>query len=160
MKSSRSSHTTSTHVNTDRLRTSSKRSVYRVGRDPYVYNYIYNCTFINVFLHDAAVYLYYMYIHTHTHTYSGFSTMSCFGGVSEEELIQKRKNKEINEQLKKDRLEYKATHRLLLLGISLLLLSPTPDSIHLNLLALMLSQSPPHHHHSLPCSLSLSYYNF
>lgn len=42
--------------------------------------------------------------------------MSCFGGDDEKGKEQKRKNKAINDQLRKDRDVYKSTHRLLLLG--------------------------------------------
>lgn len=42
--------------------------------------------------------------------------MSCFGGGDEEQKDQVRKNKAINDQLKKDKDVYKSTHRLLLLG--------------------------------------------
>lgn len=42
--------------------------------------------------------------------------MSCFGGGDESDKEQTRKNKAINDQLKKDKDLYKSTHRLLLLG--------------------------------------------
>lgn len=42
--------------------------------------------------------------------------MSCFGGGDEKIKEQTRKNKAINDQLKKDKDVYKSTHRLLLLG--------------------------------------------
>ncbi len=42
--------------------------------------------------------------------------MSCFGGGDESDKEQSRKNKAINDQLKKDKDVYKSTHRLLLLG--------------------------------------------
>ena len=43
--------------------------------------------------------------------------MSCFGG-SEDEFLreQARRNRNIDQQLKKDKDVYKSTHRLLLLG--------------------------------------------
>lgn len=44
--------------------------------------------------------------------------MSCFGGGDEALKEQKRQNKLINDQLKKDKDVYKGTHRLLLLGES------------------------------------------
>lgn len=49
----------------------------------------------------------------------GSVEMSCFGGGGDEALKeQKRQNKIIDAQLKKDKDVYKATHRLLLLGKS------------------------------------------
>ena len=44
--------------------------------------------------------------------------MSCFGGGAGDELLkeQARRNKAIDQQLKKDKDVYKSTHRLLLLG--------------------------------------------
>lgn len=44
--------------------------------------------------------------------------MSCFGGGASDELLkeQSRRNKAIDQQLKKDKDVYKSTHRLLLLG--------------------------------------------
>lgn len=42
--------------------------------------------------------------------------MSCFGGGDDNVKEQSRKNKLINDQLKKDKDVYKSTHRLLLLG--------------------------------------------
>ena len=42
--------------------------------------------------------------------------MSCFVGEDDETKAQSRKNKAINDQLKKDKDIYKSTHRLLLLG--------------------------------------------
>ena len=49
----------------------------------------------------------------------GSVEMSCFGGGEDEVLKeQKRQNKIIDAQLRKDKDVYKATHRLLLLGES------------------------------------------
>ena len=49
----------------------------------------------------------------------GSVEMSCFGGGGDEVLKeQKRQNKIIDAQLRKDKDVYKATHRLLLLGES------------------------------------------
>ena len=42
--------------------------------------------------------------------------MSCFGGGDDNSKEQTRKNKAINDQIKKDKDVYKSTHRLLLLG--------------------------------------------
>lgn len=42
--------------------------------------------------------------------------MSCFGGGDDNTKEQSRKNKAINDQLKRDKDVYKSTHRLLLLG--------------------------------------------
>ena len=44
--------------------------------------------------------------------------MSCLGGGTDDEVIkeQARRNKAIDQQLKKDKDVYKSTHRLLLLG--------------------------------------------
>lgn len=43
--------------------------------------------------------------------------MSCFGGGEDEVLREQvRRNKAIDQQLKKDKDVYKSTHRLLLLG--------------------------------------------
>ena len=48
--------------------------------------------------------------------------MSCFGGPEDEALkAQRRQNKAIDQQLKKDKKSYKGLHRLLLLGKSIIL---------------------------------------
>ena len=60
--------------------------------------------------------------------------MSCLGGGVEDDGTkeQKRQNKLIDQQLKKDKKAYRALHRLLLLGMSLpsLLSFPPPNPIN------------------------------
>ena len=55
--------------------------------------------------------------------------MSCFGGTEDEALkAQRRQNKMIDQQLKKDKKSYRALHRLLLLG-NPLSLPPSPSPL-------------------------------
>lgn len=55
----------------------------------------------------------------------------CGGGLTDEERQAKRKNKVIEQQLKKERVEFKSTHRLLLLGnFSYLSSSSFPPFFH------------------------------
>ena len=56
----------------------------------------------------------------------GVAKMSCLGGAEDESIKeQKRQNKMIDQQLRKDKKAYRALHRLLLLGESLPPSSPS-----------------------------------